>query len=427
MGSQKLCLFLVVLSAVALAVLAKEPRRNYDGYTVLRASSVSHEDFNTLAKLRTQSSYDFWSGPVLGRTADIMVSPGEQAELESFLKSNGISYSPMIKNVGLAIAEEQEAVLASSDPQAAMDWNSYYPLETVYSWLEDLERNYSSVKLINIGKSTEGRDLIVVKISSGGNSTKPSFWIDGTIHAREWIATTTATYVINQLVTSNSSVSAELLSSLDFYILPVVNPDGYEYSRTTDRLWRKTRSILSNTSCIGVDANRNFGYKWESAEESGSTPCSITYPGAYPYSEPETAAVNNYILDLITTVDLQAFITLHSYSQLWMTPWGYTTDLPENYNELMRVANKATAALEAVSGTTYQAGSASNILYGSTGTSRDWAKGVPNITYVYTIELRDTGRYGFVLPPEQIIPTGEETWAGISVAAREVANATRFN
>ncbi len=49
----------------------------------------------------------------------------------------------------------------------------------------------------------------------------------------------------------------------------------------------------------------------------------------------------------------------------------------------------------------------------SSGTSRDWAKGVPDIEYVYTIELRDEGQYGFLLPPDQILPTVEETWAGL--------------
>ena len=55
----------------------------------------------------------------------------------------------------------------------------------------------------------------------------------------------------------------------------------------------------------------------------------------------------------------------------------------------------------------------------SSGTSRDWAYGVPKIEYVYTVELRDEGMYGFILPPEQIIPSGEEYWEGFKAMVKE--------
>ena len=54
----------------------------------------------------------------------------------------------------------------------------------------------------------------------------------------------------------------------------------------------------------------------------------------------------------------------------------------------------------------------------SSGTSRDWAAGVPAFPYVYTIELRDKGRHGFELPPDQIVPSGGETWAGIQAMVK---------
>ena len=49
------------------------------------------------------------------------------------------------------------------------------------------------------------------------------------------------------------------------------------------------------------------------------------------------------------------------------------------------------------------------------GASDDWYKGVVDARFVYTSELRDTGRYGFRLPPRQIIPSGEELWAAFKV------------
>ncbi|CAG7719516.1 unnamed protein product [Allacma fusca] len=403
----------IFLLALALVSVTAE-RRSYNGYSVLRAKVDNLKHFKVLSTLRDESNFDFWSGPLYGKYADIMASPEEYPELTKLLNSHGIPFSFMINNLEAVISETDTV----AKTQAAMNWNEYFSTEENYAWLEGLAQNNSNVQVLNIGNSTENRVIKVVKISSGpSNATRPALWIDGTIHAREWIATTTATYAINQLV-NNASAHRQILDNLDIYILPIVNPDGYEYSRTTDRLWRKTRSILANTTCRGVDANRNFGYKW-SGEGNTINKCSLTHQGAAPFTEPEAQAVRDFILG--SNVNWQGFITLHSYSQLWMTPWGYTKDLPSNYQEMMRVANKSVAALKAVHGTTYEAGSAANILYESEGTSRDWAKGVPNITYVYTIELRDTGRYGFVLPPAQILPTGQETWAGIRVLAAEIA------
>lgn len=61
------------------------------------------------------------------------------------------------------------------------------------------------------------------------------------MHAREWIGTAVATYILNQLTEKNNTYS-KLLEASDWMILPVVNPDGYEFSHIGDRLWRKTRS-----------------------------------------------------------------------------------------------------------------------------------------------------------------------------------------
>jgi murein tripeptide amidase MpaA len=82
------------------------------------------------------------------------------------------------------------------------------------------------------------------------------------------------------------------VGSVDWYILPVVNPDGYEYSHRTDRLWRKNRR--GSGRCAGTDLNRNFGYKWGGAGSS-QVPCKEIFAGSHPFSEPETAALSNFV------------------------------------------------------------------------------------------------------------------------------------
>lgn len=76
----------------------------------------------------------------------------------------------------------------------------------------------------------------------------------------------------------------DLMTQFDFYILPVVNVDGYVYSHTVNRLWRKTRSIHSDVFlgivCIGVDPNRNFDFHWLEVGAS-SFSCSQAYAGKF--------------------------------------------------------------------------------------------------------------------------------------------------
>jgi len=91
------------------------------------------------------------------------------------------------------------------------------------------------------------------------------------------------------------------------------------------------------------------------------------------------------------------------------------------------LADEAVEALTAIHGTEYIAGAASDILYQSSGSSRDWAHGAGGFRWVYTLELRDAGAYGFLLPPEQIIPTAEETWAGLQVIARHLITEEKWN
>ena len=104
----------------------------------------------------------------------------------------------------------------------------------------------------------------VLRITKAGPG-KPHVWIEAGIHAREWIASAVATYLVDQLL--NDPTSLSLVSNLNFHILPLANPDGYEYSRTWDRMWRKTRSRHSNSGCIGVDGNRNWDFHFNGTDQ----------------------------------------------------------------------------------------------------------------------------------------------------------------
>ena len=105
---------------------------------------------------------------------------------------------------------------------------------------------------------------------------------------------------------------------------------------------------------------------------------------------------------------------------MWMTPNGYTKQLPQDYQDQMRVGRKAVSALQARHGTSYRLGPIAKIIYEAAGSSVDWAYVKAGVKYCYALELRDTGRYGFMLPARLIKPTVEETWDGITAMANEI-------
>ncbi|XP_033208198.1 carboxypeptidase A2-like isoform X2 [Belonocnema kinseyi] len=378
---------------------------SYKDFRLLRILPTTNSHVNDLRSMYETEPEDikFWTFPVKNRSADVLVSPKIITDVITFLEERKIEYTVLIS---------------------------------------DLQKTMSNE---NPKMSKEQREDLVS--SQGHPMTWKRYHRYGGMHAREWISIAVATYILSQLVEKNSSYT-KLLDNSDWMILPIANPDGYEFSHTTDRLWRKTRSSHSETEnearytpsglfhlvshiarwffsdCEGVDLNRNFGYHWRDAKVEGtsSDPCHDTYAGPKAFSEPESRAISDYIMT--NKKHIRAYFTLHSYSQMWLLPWGYTHAKPSDYLDLMNIAKRGTKALAKIHGTNYKIGPASELLYLTTGASDDWAKGAARIKYSFTLELRDGGRYGFLLPATQIVPTARETWAGIRAIARLVTSKT---
>ena len=162
--------------------------------------------------------------------------------------------------------------------------------------------------------------MFVPQVCRGGCGNKPAMWIDSGIHAREWIAPATGTWMLNELV-ENDAKHHDLTNKLDWYILPSHNPDGYRVSQDADRMWRKTTTQYSGDSCQGTDANRNWDFHWSEDGASGDS-CSDAYYGPHTFSEVEARNVRDFVYAHKDNIKL--YQTLHSYSQLILMPWGYT-------------------------------------------------------------------------------------------------------
>merc|ERR1711963_1323479 len=423
MGSQcgEFCSRFSIMKFLVLALLAVscQGEKSYDGYQVLRTSELSKEAADSLRELMiTSNSLDFWKEPRTGRNVDINTPPELIESLKEMLANKGVEVSVMIDDVEKLIQETKPAgkAVKSEGKRYAMDWDDYHDHDTLNEFIAALADANDFARIIPIGKSLEGRDMNVLAIEKAGPGA-PNIWLEAGIHAREWIAPAVSTFIVRELV-EDYAEHPDYLDKINWYFLPSANPDGYAYSWEHDRLWRKTRSNHGSIlGCKGVDPNRNWGYHYGEAGVSHNK-CSETYCGPEAFSEVEMQNIR----DFVTTLDPVPVLghCFHSYSQLWLWPYGYGYNAyPENRAEIEQLAIDASDALYHVHGTVFDPINSAD-LYPAAGASDDWYKGVLGTRFAFTTELRDTGLHGFILPKEQIIPSGEEMWAGFEVVINRI-------
>lgn len=371
---------------------------------------------------------DFWMEPRKSAgSVDIMVtSASHRALIEGKLKGLDIPCRVMIEDVQNLIDVERSRYEVSSKKfvsgGAASYYDDYKTWQEVHAYVDGLASKFPSLATVfTLGNTYQGRPIKAISISTKPNSGKPALWFDGGLHAREWITVPSVTYVADRLLSEYSagsgSNSTQLLDNFDVIIVPIINVDGFDYTWNGDRMWRKTRSPNNNSPCDGTDPNRNWAFHWGEAGTS-SQKCSDSYSGPSAASEVEVQIVQKYICDHKATI--KGYVNFHAYSQLWMSNWGYTDLLPADYQDQNALSAQAVAAIKGVHGKVYDYGPIATTIYPASGSSADYTYGVCGVKYSYGVELRDTGQYGFLLPPDQIIPSGEEVFASVVAMANYV-------
>ncbi|XP_012644675.1 carboxypeptidase A4 isoform X2 [Microcebus murinus] len=358
-------------------------REKFWGDQVFRINVRNGDEISKLSQLVNSDNFKLhvWQSPsTFGRPVDVLVPSVSLQLVKSFLASQGLEYSVTIED--LQIYREMDSIAADFPALASR---------------------------VKIGHSFENRPLYVLKFSTG-EGRRPAIWLNAGIHSREWISQATAIWTARKIVSDYQKDPAitSILERMDIFLLPVANPDGYVYTQTKNRFWRKTRSLNPGSPCVGTDANRNWNASF-AGKGASDNPCSEVYHGPHPNSEVEVKSVVDFIQK---HGNFKCFIDLHSYSQLLLYPYGYTVKNAPDADELDVVARHAAKALASLSGTEYQVGPTATTIYPASGSSPDWAYD-NGIKYAFTFELRDTGHYGFLLPASQIIPTAEETWLGL--------------
>jgi carboxypeptidase T len=263
----------------------------------------------------------------------------------------------------------------------------------------------------SIGTTYEGRVIPVLKISDNVSvdENEPEVLYNAHQHAREHLTVEMALYLAHQLADGYGTDSriTNIVNSREIWIMPDVNPDGGEYDIASGsyRSWRKNRQPNSGSSAIGTDLNRNWSYQWGCCGGSSGTTSSETYRGPSAFSAPETSRLRDFVNSRVVggVQQIKTNIDFHTYSELVLWPYGYTTsgtgpglgaDQEATFSALGR-------AMAATNGYTPEQ---SSDLYIADGTSIDWMYGVHGI-WAYTFEMYPTssGSGGGFYPPDEVI------------------------
>ncbi|XP_049779128.1 zinc carboxypeptidase-like [Schistocerca cancellata] len=404
------------LLATAVAAASGHVIR-YDGYRVYRLLPADEEQLHLLAGLdQLHEDIQFWKeAKAVNRAVDVMVSPRVEGAFLEMIQIYGMEAAVYVDNVQKLIDNER----GFRRQGESFGWDDYYNLTEIHAWLSSLSETYPDIVTLVVGGSSyEGREILGVNISfAPGN---PIVVIEGGIHANEWIGPASVTWFVNQMLTTNDTAISNVVRQFNFYVFPNLNPDGYEYTWTTDRNWRRTRTPYS--PCYGADPNRNWDFHW-AEEGANTTGCTNYFAGPAPFSEVETRTYSQFLASLGD--DFQLYLDFHSYGQMLMFPYGLSSLVAPNYDELLEIAGRAAEVLASRYGTQFTYGSIVDTIYPAAGSSIDWLMGVQAKRFPFAWELRDTGEFGHLLPADQIVPTSEETFDSVLSVLNDVLARTQ--
>ncbi|WP_351226055.1 M14 family metallopeptidase [Streptomyces sp. NPDC002133] len=261
-----------------------------------------------------------------------------------------------------------------------------------------------------IGKSYQGRDIVAIKISDnvGTDENEPEVLFTHHQHAREHLTVEMALYLLRELGDDYGTDSrvTNAVNGREIWIVPDLNPDGGEYDIATGsyRSWRKNRQPNAGSSYVGTDMNRNWNFKWGCCGGSSGSTSSATYRGSAPESAPEVKVVADFVRSRVVggKQQIKTGIDFHTYSELVLWPYGYTTAdtapglTQDDRNAFATVGGKMAAS------NGYTAEQASD-LYITDGSIDDWLWGNQKI-FAYTFEMYPTGTGGGgFYPPDEVI------------------------
>jgi hypothetical protein len=267
----------------------------------------------------------------------------------------------------------------------------------------------SIVSRSSIGRTYQNREIWALKVSDNvtTDEAEPEVLFTHNQHAREHLTVEMAMYLLNELTTKYATDARirSVVDSREIWIIPSVNPDGAEYDVSTGSyaMWRKNRQPTAGSSSIGTDLNRNWSFQWGCCGGSSATPSSETFRGPGAFSAPETQRVRDFVASRRVggVQQIKTGIDFHTYSELILWPYGYTT--ADTTPTMTADVRNTFASIGQNMATTngYTPEQASD-LYIADGTIDDWLWGAEGI-FGYTFEMYPTTSSPGFYPPDESI------------------------
>lgn len=367
---------------------------------VVRIDVASQADVNALA-----ADLDVWQVDLAGGAVVAWVSDAQLTALRA--QGYTATVEPQLNRL---VADAVVRAAGAQDAAGIPGFACYRTVEETYTDLDALAVAYPDLaSWTDIGDSwakeqgSGGYDIFALRLTNDAiPGPKPKFILMAAIHAREYTTAELATRFAERLL-AGYGVDPDITWLLDYHelhLIPQANPDGRKRAEA-GALWRKNVNsdvaAFCPSSAYGVDLNRNSSFRWNQCDGfscSSSFACDLTYRGPSPASEPETRVIQDYVSSILpdrrgealtdaAPLDTESlFISLHSYSELILFPWGWSSKPSPNFTGLQTLGRKFGyfTGYEVC-----QAGS-SGCLYQTDGTTDDWSYGTLGVAS-YTFEL----------------------------------------
>ncbi len=386
----------VLATSLALLGLAGiAPSAGAAGQLQMYEATVSQEQYRELV-----SGYDVVAPQQTpeGVAVDLVLSNAQR----DLLSSKGIELELMRDAQGRTV-QERAAAQAAGGFEVYRDWDGG---DGLARYIRDFVKDNKRIaKLKVIGQSVQGRDILAVRLTDendegtrkGSHKREAPVLYQGTTHAREWISTE-MTVRLMRWFGSDRPKAKKLVRKRELWFVPVVNPDGYQYTFEGDRLWRKNMRLNNDDGVFnlrdGVDLNRNYPEHWNYDDEGSETnTASETYRGPSAGSEPETQAD----MRLVQRIPFRFTISYHSYAALLLYPEGWQVQTPSR-DDPIYAALSGTDENPAIEG--YDPDLSAE-LYTTNGEYTDWAHAIEN-TLGWTVEHNEGCEgCGFVFPDDE--------------------------
>jgi carboxypeptidase T len=331
---------------------------------------------------------------------EVVASPAQA----SALRAQGLS---------LDLAGDWRAMLAERgggvSTRAAADFpagdEGYHTYDEMVAALQAAASEHPDITAVSsLGKSYEGRDIPIIKISDNAatDEDEPEVLFTCNMHAREHLTTEMCLHIVERL-TSGS----DFVASREIYVVPSLNPDGstYDISGGEYQGWRKNRQPNSNGT-VGTDPNRNFAYKWGCCDGSSTSPSAEDYRGPSAASAPEVAALQAFVDSRVVggVQQIKGHIDFHTFSELVLWPFGHTFDTVTEGMTQAEYDRFSSIGEEMAASNGYTPDQSSG-LYITDGDINDWMWGAHKVlSYCFEMYPTGGGIDGFYPPDEDIAP-----------------------